>query len=151
MIRPMTVTELELVLDWAAGEGWNPGLDDAAAFYATDPAGFLIKEVDGQPVPAISVVNHDPDYAFLGLYICKPAFRGQGHGINVWRAGLSSAPFGVARGPTVVDTTGPNTALAQLLKDQNFAPRFETARMFKGTAPVSNATKFQAIATMELG
>ena len=64
---------------------------------------------------------------------------------------LAAAPFGVARGPTVVDTTGPNTALAQLLKDQNFAPRFETARMFKGTAPVSKATKFQAIATMELG
>ena len=57
MIRPMTVTELELVLDWAADEGWNPGLDDAAAFYAADPAGFLIKEVDGQPVAAISVVN----------------------------------------------------------------------------------------------
>ncbi len=90
-VRPMTVDELQIVLGWAADEGWNPGLDDAAAFHAADPTGFLLKEVDGQPIAAISVVNHDPDFAFLGLYLCKPEFRGQGHGMDVWRAGIAHA------------------------------------------------------------
>ena len=31
-IRQMTRAELELALEWAAEEGWNPGLHDAAAF-----------------------------------------------------------------------------------------------------------------------
>ncbi|MHC0053377.1 GNAT family N-acetyltransferase [Actibacterium sp. D379-3] len=87
----MTLRDLELVLDWAAAEGWNPGLDDAAAFLAADPDGFLLKRVDGRPAAAIAVVNHAPDFAFLGLYICHPDFRGQGHGMDVWRAGLAHA------------------------------------------------------------
>ncbi|MBW4708748.1 N-acetyltransferase [Roseobacter sp. YSTF-M11] len=90
-VRPMTVEDLRVVLDWAADEGWNPGLDDAAAFHAADPTGFLIKEVDNASVAAVSVVNHDTDFAFLGLYLCRPEFRGQGYGIEVWRAGIAHA------------------------------------------------------------
>ncbi len=84
-------TELQIVLNWAAEEGWNPGLDDAAPFFAADREGFFVKVIDDVPVAAISVVNHDPDFAFLGLYLCKPAFRGQGHGIALWRAGIAHA------------------------------------------------------------
>ena len=90
-IRAMTLDELRMVLGWAANEGWNPGLHDAEAFFAADPSGFLIKLVEDEPVAAVSVVNHDPGFAFLGLYLCKPAFRGQGHGIEVWRAGIAHA------------------------------------------------------------
>jgi len=90
-IQSMTIQDLEIVLGWAADEAWNPGLDDAAAFLAADPAGFLIKKVGNTPVAAISVVNHSPDFAFLGLYICKPEHRGQGHGLEVWQAGISHA------------------------------------------------------------
>lgn len=90
-IRTMDAGALRTVLGWAADEGWNPGLDDAEAFHAADPAGFLVKEVAGAPVSAICVVNHDPDFAFLGLYLCKPRYRGQGHGMDVWRAGIAHA------------------------------------------------------------
>ncbi len=90
-IRTMTLGDLQEVLDWAGDEGWNPGLDDAEAFLAADPQGFLIKEVNGERAAAISVVNHDPGFAFLGLYLCKPQFRGQGHGLDVWREGIAHA------------------------------------------------------------
>ncbi|WP_299686043.1 GNAT family N-acetyltransferase [uncultured Tateyamaria sp.] len=90
-IRAMTFDDLGTVLAWAEAEGWNPGLNDAAAFHAADPAGFLVKEVDGAPVAAVSVVNHDAAFAFLGLYLCKPGYRGQGHGWDVWRAGIAHA------------------------------------------------------------
>ncbi|MBX2854171.1 MAG: N-acetyltransferase, partial [Rhodobacteraceae bacterium] len=90
-IRTMTLEDLELILGWAVEEGWNPGLDDAAAFFAADPEGFFLKEVAGQAAASISVVNHSDSVAILGLYICKPEFRGQGHGLEVWRHGVTHA------------------------------------------------------------
>ena len=50
--RTADADEIALMLDWAADEGWNPGLDDAAAFRAADPDGFFVAEVDGEPVAA---------------------------------------------------------------------------------------------------
>lgn len=90
-IAPMTPADLARALDWAAEEGWNPGLDDAAAFHAADPGGFLMGWIGDAPVAAISVVRHDPYLAFLGLYLCRPDWRGQGHGWALWRAGLALA------------------------------------------------------------
>ena len=90
-VRPMTADDLDLVLSWASAEGWNPGLKDAAAFLNSDPGGFLVKTVEDRPIAAISVVNHDADLAFLGLYICHPDFRGQGYGMEVWQAGIAHA------------------------------------------------------------
>ena len=54
VIRSMTRPEFDLALDWAAAEGWNPGLHDAAAFHAADPEGFLIGLLDGQPVAIVT-------------------------------------------------------------------------------------------------
>ncbi len=91
ILRVMRRDELDTVLDWAAAEGWNPGLEDADAFYRADPDGFFIAEVDGAPAAAISVVNHAADFAFLGLYICRPDCRGQGTGYALWQHALRHA------------------------------------------------------------
>ena len=53
-IRPMRADEISLAIDWAAAEGWNPGLADAACFGAVDPEGFLIGELDGEAAATIS-------------------------------------------------------------------------------------------------
>ncbi|MEP0960263.1 MAG: GNAT family N-acetyltransferase [Roseobacter sp.] len=90
-VRNMTFSELEIVLSWAAQEGWNPGHEDAVAFFAADPEGFFVKEVSGNIVAAVSVVNHDPNHAFLGLYICRPDYRGLGYGFDVWQAAKAHA------------------------------------------------------------
>lgn len=89
--RTATEEDLAEILGWAAAEGWNPGLEDAAAFFQADPEGFFLAEVDGMPVAAISVVNHNEDYAFLGLYIVRPAYRGKGIGLALWTHALRHA------------------------------------------------------------
>lgn len=89
--RPMSAAELETVMGWAAEEGWNPGIADAAAFHAADPEGFFLTLVGGEPVAAISVVNHDEGNAFLGLYLCRPEWRGRGIGYATWMHGLNHA------------------------------------------------------------
>ena len=83
--------ELDRILDWAAAEGWNPGLGDAAAFWAADPEGFFIALDGDQPVAAISVVNHSDTFAFLGLYIVTPPYRGRGIGYGLWQDALAHA------------------------------------------------------------
>jgi hypothetical protein len=88
-ITTMDLADLATALDWAAAEGWNPGLDDAPAFLAADPEGFLVGRIDGEPAACISVVRHAPDYGFRGLYICRPDRRGQGLGLALWQAGLA--------------------------------------------------------------
>ncbi|MDD5129307.1 MAG: GNAT family N-acetyltransferase [Candidatus Omnitrophica bacterium] len=89
IIRRMLEQEIaEIAIEWAAKEGWNPGLDDAACFYAADQQGFLIGELDGQPVAVISAVVYDNRFSFMGFYIVKPEFRGRGYGMQVWRAAL---------------------------------------------------------------
>jgi len=84
----MTRREVEIAIDWAALEGWNPGLHDADCFYATDPKGFLVGEVNNEPIATISAIKYGETFGFLGFYIVKPDYRGKGYGIQIWNAGL---------------------------------------------------------------
>jgi GNAT superfamily N-acetyltransferase len=87
-IRTMTWDELPMALDWAAQEGWNPGLHDAAPFLAADPGGFLMGTIDGVPVAVISAVHYGDDFGFLGFYIVRPDQRGRGYGKAIWQAAM---------------------------------------------------------------
>ncbi|MGL4377132.1 MAG: GNAT family N-acetyltransferase, partial [Microcoleaceae cyanobacterium] len=88
MIRRMTIAELNLALDWAAEEGWNPGYYDAESFYQTDPQGFFMGYLNDEPIASISAVAYDSSFGFMGLYIVRPSFRGQGWGLKLWQAAI---------------------------------------------------------------
>jgi GNAT superfamily N-acetyltransferase len=90
-IRVMRPEEIALASDWAAAEGWNPGLADAACFATVDPGGFLIGELDGAPAATISCVNYDERFAFLGFYIVRDDLRGRGYGLRIWNAAFAHA------------------------------------------------------------
>ncbi|PCK32495.1 GNAT family N-acetyltransferase [Pseudoalteromonas piscicida] len=87
-IKVMDLTELEIAANWALQEGWNPGLSDAKCYYQADPNGFLIGYLGDEPIASISVVKYDDGFGFLGFYIVKPEYRGQGYGMQIWQAGL---------------------------------------------------------------
>ena len=91
-IRPGTREELNTMVDWAAKEGWNPGLHDGDAFYATDPKGFYLGFLDGEPISSISVVSYDSNFGFLGFYIVKLEYRGKGYGFQLWQESLKHLP-----------------------------------------------------------
>jgi GNAT superfamily N-acetyltransferase len=99
-IRPMKANEISIAVDWAAAEGWNPGLADAACFATVDPDGFLVGEIDGIPVATISCVNYDAHFSFLGFYIVRPELRGRGYGLRIWNAAIAHA------GPRVIGLDG---------------------------------------------
>ncbi|MCW4030595.1 MAG: GNAT family N-acetyltransferase [Candidatus Bathyarchaeota archaeon] len=80
-IEHMTAKEVEVAIEWAAKEGWNPGIHDAECFYAADPDGFYIAKLNHEIAGTMSVVKYSGDFAFGGLYIVKPEYRGYGIGL----------------------------------------------------------------------
>ena len=87
-IHNVAAQEMQLLADWAAAEGWNPGLHDAECFFAADPQGFFVGEVAGSPVGCISAVAYGQEFGFIGFYIVRPEFRGKGYGIQLWQAAM---------------------------------------------------------------
>lgn len=85
----MSREELDLAMEWAAKEGWNPGLHDADCYFSADPKGFLVGLLDDEPIATISVIKYDDAFGFLGFYIVKPEYRGQGYGLQLWQAGMN--------------------------------------------------------------
>lgn len=87
-IRTMKWDELKTSVEWARLEGWNPGVNDARCFHAADPDGFFIGEIDGEAVGCISGVRYGEDFGFIGFYIVRPEYRGNGYGIQLWAAAM---------------------------------------------------------------
>lgn len=97
-IRTMTPEETGIAVEWAAREGWNPGLHDAQCYRAADPDGFLVGLLDERPVAVISAVLYDGAFGFIGFYIVEPEFRGRGYGSRIWDAAmerLAGVPVGL--------------------------------------------------------
>ncbi|MER9296100.1 GNAT family N-acetyltransferase [Mesorhizobium sp. M0621] len=120
-IRTLSLQELTVLIDWAAAEGWNPGLEDAAMFQAADPEGFIGAFAGKQMVAAISAVAYGSEFGFIGLYICRPDMRGEGYGKAVWNAGIKRLA-----GRTVgLDGVAEQQANYQR---RGFSPTYETIR-----------------------
>jgi len=82
----MSQSEIPVAIAWAKQEGWNPGLHDAQCFYNADPHGFFAGKLDGKIIAVGANVIYDNHFAFYGLYIVDPAYRGQGFGFALTRA-----------------------------------------------------------------
>jgi GNAT superfamily N-acetyltransferase len=78
-------------IEWAAAEGWNPGLDDEQRFVAADPDAFISHDEDGEVVGTASCALYGPDYAFIGFYIVRADRRGRGIGTELFDRALARA------------------------------------------------------------
>jgi GNAT superfamily N-acetyltransferase len=79
-IEKITRQEVEVAIKWAEKEGWNPGIHDAECFFNADPTGFYAAKINGEIVGTVSAVKYLNGFAFEGLYIVRPDFRGKGIG-----------------------------------------------------------------------
>jgi GNAT superfamily N-acetyltransferase len=81
----LTFKEFETLVNWAALEGWNPGLQDAALFWATDSEGFY-GYFDGDTlIGGGSIVSYDGQFGFMGFFIVHTDYRTKGIGRTLWQ------------------------------------------------------------------
>lgn len=85
-IRNMIRSEVDLLVDWAAREGWNPGLHDAGLFWATDPGAFVAADLDGKLIGGGAITSYQGEFGFMGFFIVRPEYRGRGLGNRLWHA-----------------------------------------------------------------
>jgi GNAT superfamily N-acetyltransferase len=84
--RQMTRDEVDALVGWAAREGWNPGLHDADVFWHTDAQAFIAAERQGELIGGGAITSYDGEFGFMGFFIVRPEFRGQGLGHTLWLA-----------------------------------------------------------------
>jgi GNAT superfamily N-acetyltransferase len=86
-IRHMTRAEVDELVAWAAGEGWNPGLHDAELFWATDPEAFIAADFGGEKlIGGGAITSYNGEFGFMGFFLVRPEFRGRGFGNALWHA-----------------------------------------------------------------
>jgi GNAT superfamily N-acetyltransferase len=141
-IRPMRPDEMSIAVNWAAAEGWNPGLADDACFAAADPEGFFIGEFEGAPAATISCVNYGTTFAFLGFYIVREDLRGRGYGLRIWNAAIAHA------GPRVIGLDGV-VAQQQNYRRSGFELAYANVR-YGGSVTAPDASQAGVIALTEV-
>src|SRR5258705_10910834 len=141
-IRTMQPDEISVAIEWAAAEGWNPGLTDAACFASVDPDGFLIGVLDGVPVATISCVNYGAGFAFLGFYIVRQDVRGRGYGLRIWNAAIAHA------GPRVIGLDGV-VAQQQNYRKSGFRLAYANVR-YGGTVAATPTLRANVIALSDV-
>ncbi len=141
-IRTMRPEEVALAVDWAAAEGWNPGLADAACFATVDRQGFLVGERDGAPAATVSCVNYDARFAFLGFYMVRADLRGKGLGLRIWKAAIAHA------GARVIGLDGV-TAQQENYRQSGFVLAYANVR-YGGTVAANAASRADVIALGEV-
>jgi hypothetical protein len=123
-IRTATVDDLAAVtVPWMAEAGWNPGLHDAETFHAADPEGFLVGELDGEPIATVSGVRYSDAFAFLGCYIVREPFRGRGYGLAIHEAARRRLDGCVQGGDGVLENVTVYEGIGRVLAYRN--ARFE--------------------------
>jgi GNAT superfamily N-acetyltransferase len=141
-IRTMRSDEIKIAVNWAAAEGWNPGLTDDACFAAADPEGFFIGELDGAPAATVSCVNYGARFAFLGFYIVREDLRGRGYGLRMWNAAIAHA------GSRVIGLDGV-TAQQQNYRKSGFALAYANIR-YGGTVVAPKAPRGGVVALNDI-
>jgi GNAT superfamily N-acetyltransferase len=78
-------------VEWAAAEGWNPGLDDAERFVAADGDAFMATEIGAAIAGTVSCALYGDRYAFIGFYVVRADLRGRGIGTELFDCALARA------------------------------------------------------------
>ena len=154
LFKKLDLASVKTLVNWAAIEGWNPGISDAELFYATDPDGFYGYFLDGKMIGGGSIVSYNGAYGFMGFFIVKPEYRSSGIGRKLWfqrreklRERLKqNAPIGMD-GVVAMQAFYAKGGFKIAFKDERYA---RTAERFMADKNISEITENDFEAVLEL-
>ncbi|HVB80532.1 MAG TPA: GNAT family N-acetyltransferase [Candidatus Binataceae bacterium] len=88
VIDAMTEKEARILDEWAAKEGWNPGLNDIAVAWTFDPAAFIALRRGNELIGGGCTISYHGAAGFMGLFIVQTEYRRQGLGTILWHERL---------------------------------------------------------------
>lgn len=100
-IAPMRADEVPELEDWAAAEGWNPGLADLAIAHAVDPDAFVALRQGEALAGGGTIFSYSGAFGFMGLFIVRADLRGAGLGAALWHHRLDLLRRRLAPGATI--------------------------------------------------
>ena len=71
--------------------GWRPGALDHVSFFAADPTGFYVGEVEGKAICCVSFVKYIPNFAIMGSYVVDNPYQGLGYGSRICKFAVKSS------------------------------------------------------------
>lgn len=83
-IGQMRADEVASLVEWAAAEGWNPGLSDVGVAWTVDPEAFVAVRASGELLAGGTIISYDGRFGFMGFFIVRPEHRGEGLGRRLW-------------------------------------------------------------------
>jgi hypothetical protein len=127
VIQTMTSHDMATIaIPWMTEAGWNPGLHDAETFLTTDPEGFHVGLLDGEPIAIVSGVRYDDAFAFLGCYIVRADQRGHGYGLAIHEVARQRLEGCVQGGDGVLENVAAYERIGRVFAYRN--ARFEGVR-----------------------
>lgn len=77
-LRCLSPADIDQAMELSMAAHWNQLPEDWARLLALEPQGCFCLEEDGRVVASATVVEWDPDLAWLGMVLTLPAYRGRG-------------------------------------------------------------------------
>ncbi|MFN3754014.1 GNAT family N-acetyltransferase [Flavobacterium sp.] len=99
--KPLTFDEFKTLVHWAALERWNPGLQDAEIFWASDPDGFYGYFENEKLIGGGSIVSYNGQFGFMGFFIVHPDYRSKGIGRTLWQQRRDTLLSRLQKGATI--------------------------------------------------
>jgi GNAT superfamily N-acetyltransferase len=93
--------EADILVGWAADEGWNPGKADIGIAWATDPEAFIALRQGAELAGGGTIFSYDGRFGFMGLFIVRRELRGAGLGAQLWHYRLKRLQDRLLRGAPI--------------------------------------------------
>jgi GNAT superfamily N-acetyltransferase len=88
VIRTATLEDMPILIDWAAKEGWKPGIYDAELNFLADPTGYSVAALQGEVVGCVGHLRYGNVFGYICFFIVKPEHRGKGFGRRLFERAL---------------------------------------------------------------